>query len=305
MPESLTFCGRTFGSDELELMRQIAQEFSGLGVTEIARTVCELLEWTRPNGRLKNHECRQLLERLQTEGSLQLPAVRKLGGTGPRRPDISVACSEPVTVTCAAGESGGDFGDRHRPCEPLELVLVESKAESRRWREQMERYHYLGCRVPFGANLRYCVRHRDRELACLLWNSPTWKMRARDEWIGWSDVQRRQNLQAIVNHGRFLILPCVQIKGLASKILALSARQMPRDWEVRYGCRPLLLETLVDAGRFRGTCYRAANWIHLGQTTGRGRMDREHQAHGQAVKDIYIYPVVHNARQKLCSDVAR
>jgi Domain of unknown function (DUF4338) len=294
MPESLTFCGRTFGSDELELMRQIAQEFSGLGVTEIARTVCELLEWTRPNGGLKHHECRQLLGRLQTEGFLQLPAVRKLGGTGPRRPDISGSCSEPAAVTCAAGE-----------CEPLELVLVESKADSRHWREQMERYHYLGCRVPFGANLRYCVRHRDHELACLLWTSPAWKMRARDEWIGWSDVQRRQNLQAIVNNGRFLILPWVQVKGLASKILALSVRQMPRDWEIRYGCRPLLLETLVDAGRFRGTCYRAANWIHLGQTAGRGRMDREHQAHGQAVKDIYVYPLVHNAQQQLCADLAR
>jgi hypothetical protein len=190
-------------------------------------------------------------------------------------------------------------------CEPLELVLVESKADSRSWRKQMERYHYLGCRVPFGANLRYCVRHRDRELACMLWTSPAWKMRARDEWIGWSDLQRRQNLQAIVNNGRFLILPWVQVKGLASKILALSARQMPRDWEIRYGCRPLLLETLVDARRFRGTCYRAANWIHLGQTTGRGRMDRQHQAHNQAVKDIYIYPLVHNVQQHLRSDLTR
>jgi len=294
MPESLTFCGRTFGSDELELMRQIAQEFSGLGVTEIARTVCELLEWTRRNGGLKNHECRQLLERLQTEGFLQLPAVRKLGRSGPRRPDLSESCPEPAEVTCAAGE-----------CEPLELVLVESKADNRRWREHIERYHYLGCRVPFGANLRYCVRHRDRELACLLWTSPAWKMRVRDEWIGWSDVQRRQNLQAIVNNSRFLILPWVQVKGLASKILALSARQMPRDWEIRYGCRPLLLETLVDSARFRGTCYRAANWIHLGQTTGRGRMDREHQAHGQAVKDVYTYPLDHNAQRQLCSDPAR
>jgi hypothetical protein len=294
MPESLTYCGRTFGNDELKLMRQIAREFSGLGVTEIARTVCELLAWTRPNGGLKNHECRQLLERLQTEGFLQLPAVRKLGGTGPRRPDISGSCSEPTEVTYAAGE-----------CEPLELVLVESKADSRSWRKQMERYHYLGCRVPFGANLRYCVRHRDRELACMLWTSPAWKMRARDEWIGWSDLQRRQNLQAIVNNGRFLILPWVQVKGLASKILARSARQMPRDWEIRYGCRPLLLETLVDAGRFRGTCYRAANWIHLGQTTGRGRMDRQHQAHNKAVKDIYIYPLVHNVQQQLRSDLTR
>lgn len=294
MPESLTFCGRTFGSDELELMRQIAQEFSGLGVTEIARTICELLDWTRPNGRLKNHECRQLLERLQTEGFVQLPAVRKLGRSGPRRPDISDSYPEPKAVTCAVGE-----------CEPLELVLVESKADSRRWREQMERYHYLGCCVPFGAHLRYWVRHRHRELACLLWTSPAWKMQARDEWIGWSDEQRRQNLQAIINNGRFLILPWVAIKGLASKILALSAKQVPREWEIHYGCRPLLLETLVDTARFRGTCYRAANWIHVGQTTGRGRMDTAHQSHGQAVKDIYVYPLTHNARFRLRGNLTR
>ena len=288
MPESLTFCGRTFGPSELELMRQIVRDFSGLGVTEIARTVCELLEWRRPSGGLKNHECRQLLERLQAEGFLKLPKLRSLGGRGPRRADVSGACPEPAPVACAASE-----------CEPLELVLVEGKAESRRWREQMERYHYLGYRVPFGANLRYWVRHGEQELASLLWTSPAWKMQARDEWIGWSDRQRRQNLQRIVNNGRFLILPWVQVKGLASKILALSARQMPRDWESRYGHRPLLLETLVDPVRFRGTCYRAANWIHVGQTTGRGRMDRAHASHGRAIKDIYVYPLARDVRQHL------
>ena len=294
MPESLTFCGRTFRAGELELMRQTAGEFSALGITEIARTICELLEWTRPNGGLKNHECRQLLERLQAEGFLKLPEVRKLGGRGPRPAHGSASCVDPALVACTASE-----------CEPLELVLVEGPAERRLWREQVERYHYLGCRVPFGAHLRYWLRNHERELACLLWTSPAWKMRARDEWIGWTDQQRGSNLQRIVNNGRFLILPWVQVKGLASKILALSARQLPRDWESHYGHRPLLLETLVDASRYRGTCYRAANWIHVGQTTGRGRMDREHQAHGQPVKDIYVYPLVRAFRNQLCGGLAR
>jgi len=116
--------------------------------------------------------------------------------------------------------------------------------------------------------------------------------------------QRRRNLQRIVSNARFLILPWVGVKGLASKILALAARQMPRDWESRYGHRPLLIETLVDASRFRGTCYRAANWLHVGQTAGRGRMDRQHKAHAQ-VKDIYVYPLVRNARQQLRDDLTR
>ena len=294
MRELVTFCGRTFRDDELDLMRRIAVEFSALGVTEISRTVCELLEWKRPSGGLKNHECRQLLERLAAEGALTLPDLRKLGGKGPRRADISRPGFEFAAVECTPSE-----------CEPLELALVEGQAESRSWREMVERHHYLGCRVPFGANLRYWVRNRDRELACLLWTSPAWKMRARDTWIGWSDEQRQRNLQSIVNNGRFLILPWVRVKGLASKILALSARQMPRDWQIRYGHRLLLLETLVDAVRFRGTCYRAANWIYVGQTAGRGRMDREHKNHGQSTKDIYLYPLLRDTRQRLCGDQAR
>jgi hypothetical protein len=294
MPDSLTFCGRTFHSQELELMRQIAAQFSALGVTEIARTVCELLEWKRPNGRLKNHECRQLLERLAAEGVLTLPELRRLGGRGPRRVDVSEPGIEPEPIDGTAGE-----------CGPLEFTLVAGKAESHLWRELVERHHYLGCRVPFGAHLRYFVRDRERELACLLWTSPAWKMQPRDAWIGWSDEQRQSNLQSIVNNGRFLILPWVRVQGLASKILALSARQLPADWETSYGHRPLLLETLVDAGRFRGTCYRAANWIHAGQTTGRGRMDREHKSHGRSLKDIYLYPLIRNARQYLCGDLTR
>lgn len=290
----VTFCGRTFTKPEVELMRVVAHDYAGLGITEIARTVCELLEWKRSNGGLKNHECRQLLEHLAAAGVLQLPALRKLGGRGPRRVDVSQARLEPEPIECAAGE-----------CEPLELALVESEGESRLWREYLERYHYLGCRVPFGAHLRYWVRNRERDLACLLWTSPAWKMKPRDVWIGWSEEQRHRNLQCIVNNGRFLILPWVRAKGLASKILGLSARRMPHDWHARYGYHPLLLETLVDAHRFRGTCYRAANWIHVGQTTGRGRMDRAHKADGQAIKDIYIYPLVRDAQQRLCSDSTR
>jgi hypothetical protein len=291
---SVTFCGRTFSASELALMRQIACEFSALGVTEIARTICELLEWKRPSGGLKNHECRQLLERLAAEGILTLPPLRQLGGRGPRKPTVSEPCPEPAIITCTASE-----------CEPLELLLVEGKAESRLWRQQMERYHYLGCCVPFGANLRYWVRSRQRELACLLWTSPAWKMKQRDLWIGWSDEQRQRNLPCLVNNGRFLILPWVRVPGLASKILGHSVRQLSQDWERRYGQRPLLLETLVDASRFRGTCYRAANWIYVGQTAGRGRMDSENQAHGRAIKDIYVYPLIRNVKQRLSSDSTR
>jgi hypothetical protein len=261
-------------------------------VTEIARTVCELLGWKRANGRLKNQECRQLLERLRDQGWLTLPPVRSLGPRGPRQIRLSQASAPQLTVEGSAGEF-----------EPLELRVVESPSESRLWTEFIERYHYLAYRVPVGANLRYIVcspRSGEQVLACLLWSSPAWKMAPRDQWIGWNPEQRAQNLQWVVNNSQFLILPWVRVQGLASKILGQCARQLPSDWELRYGYRPLLLETLVDARRFRGTCYRAANWLHVGQTTGRGRMDREHRRHGQAIKDIYVYPLVRDARQRLC-----
>src|SRR5438067_1190686 len=286
------FCGRLFSKQELELIREIARDYAGLGITEIARTVCELLDWTRANGRLKDQECRRLLERLRDQGWLTLPPVRNSGPQGPRRIRLSEASAPQAILEGSAGEFA-----------PLELRVIESRSESRLWTELIERYHYLTYRVPIGANLRYLVRSRrsgEQVLACLLWSSPAWKMAPRDQWIGWNQEQKAQNLQLVVNNGRYLILPWVHVRGLASKILGQCARQLPGDWELRYGYRPLLLETLVDARRFRGTCYRAANWILVGQTQGRGRMDSEHRAHGLAPKDIYLYPLCRNVRQQLC-----
>ena len=288
----VTFCGRIFSAEELELMRQMAGEFASLGVTEMARTICELLEWRRPNGGLKNHECRQLLERLRDQGWLSLPPVRRLGPRGPRRVRLT-AGSAPQP------ELGGTAGDY----EPLRLTVVEgTSADSRLWMELIERHHYLGYRVPVGAQLRYlvrCERTGEQVLACLQWSSAAWKMAVRDRWIGWSAAERARKLPFIVNNSRFLILPWVRVKGLASKILARCVRQLPDDWQRRYGYRPLLLETLVDGQRFAGTCYRAANWIPLGETQGRGRMDRYHQADGSARKLVLVYPLCLNVQQRL------
>lgn len=249
----LTFAGRTFSAQEVALIRQAATDYAALGRTEIARTVCEWLDWRRPSGGLKNHECRLLLEQLEQQGLLTLPVLHTSGRRGPRQVKLRSQSHPQSPIVKPLAE-----------LRPLELTLVE-KSQSSLWRELMQRYHYLGCRVPFGAHLRYFVRSQNDELlACLLWSSPAWKMAARDHWIGWTDAQRRKNLQYIVNHSRYLILPWVQVNGLASTILALSARTLPEHWHQCYGVRPQLLETLVDAARFQGTCYRAANWRYLG-----------------------------------------
>jgi Domain of unknown function (DUF4338) len=296
LDRALVFGGRTFSVAELELMRGIASEFAGLGVTEIARTVCELLEWKRANGGLKNLECRQLLERLCAQGVLSLPQLRSTKPRGPQMVPQSGRSDPQPEIAGSAGQY-----------EPLRLQLLtgEGGGDSALFREYIERYHYQRYRVPFGAHLRYLVRSEqdpERTLACLLWTSPAWKLAPRDRWIGWSAAQRARNLQFIVNHGRFLILPWVRVKGLASKILSHCIRRVPADWETRYGYRPLLLETLVDRQRFRGTCYQAANWIHLGETQGRGRMDRYHQAPGTP-KDLYVYPLCRHAPQRLTAAV--
>jgi len=168
-----------------------------------------------------------------------------LGPRGPRRVRLSAASAEQPELTGTAGQY-----------EPLRLIVVAgASADSRLWMELIERHHYLGYRVPVGAQLRYLVRSQrtgERVLACLQWTSAAWKMAARDRWIGWTHEQRARSLPYIVNNSRFLILPWVRIQGLASKILAHCARQLPEDWQRRYGYRPLLLETLVDGQRFAG-----------------------------------------------------
>jgi hypothetical protein len=293
----LTFFGRTFSAADLELMRRIASEFAGLGLTEISATICELLDWKRPNGGLKKIECRQMLERLQAGGWLNLPALRRTKPRGPQ-PVRPTARSDPQPEI--AGSAG-----QYEPLR-LEWLRGEGGGQSVLFRECIARYHYLGYRVPFGAHLRYLVhseRCPERVLACLLFSSPAWKMAERDRWIGWNAAQRSRNLQLIVNQSRFLILPWVRVKGLASKILSRCARQLPLDWEQLYGYRPLLLETLVDAERFRGTCYQAANWIALGRTQGRGRMDRYHQVQGTP-KLLYVYPLCRNVQRRLVTATA-
>jgi hypothetical protein len=283
---NITHCGRRFSSQDLELMRQAAHDYAALGITEIARTVCEWLDWKRPNGRLKNHECRLLLERLRDEGFLTLPPLRPCGKRGSRIPALSTVSDPQSTIDSTVAD-----------LEPITLRLVDD-AEGSLFRQFIHRYHYLGYRVPFGANLRYFVESNGRSLALMQWTSPAWKMAARDRWIGWNSRERIRNLQYIVNQSRFLILPWVQIKGLASTILARTARQLPADWQHHYGHTPLLLETLVDSSRFRGTCYRAANWLCIGETAGRGRMDRQHQAQN-AAKLIFVFPLHRHCRELL------
>ena len=290
----LSFCGHSLSESELDLIRGITREFASLTLTELAATLCELLEWRRPNGGLKSRECYLFLRELHGRGWLPwLPAPQ------PRHPRTSAAKPAVEPVSCPAMLTGALSA-----YQPIRLELVECPEQRLLFRQYVEQYHYLGYRVPYGAQLRYWVRAASPEsppLACLLFTSAAWRMAPRDRWIGWTDQVRQHNLPLVVNHSRFLILPWTRIPHLASHILARAAQQLPRDWQARYGVTPVLLETLVDPARFRGTCYRAANWIEAGMTTGRGRMDRSGQAQGIR-KQILLYPLHRLWRQRLCAE---
>lgn len=291
--DGLSFCGHTLTESELDLIRRITREFAKLALTELAATICELLQWRRPNGGLKSRECYLFLRELHSRGWLPWLAAPQ-----PRQRRAS-------TVR-AAEQATPSFAVLTAPLNeyrPIRLELIEDAEQRRLFRQYLEQYHYLGYRAPYGAQLRYWVRAAQPELpplAALLFASAAWRMAPRDHCIGWSDPVRQRNLPLVVNHSRFLILPWTRIPHLASHVLARAARQLPGDWQARYRVEPVLMETLVDPARYPGTCYRAANWIQAGLTTGRGRMDRSGRAEGVR-KQIFLYPLHRHWRERLCA----
>jgi hypothetical protein len=170
------------------------------------------------------------------------------------------------------------------------------------WNEYVDRYHYLGHRLVVGPRIRYFVEVRGQPVACLAFGGAAWKVEPRDRWIGWTHEQRERSLLYIINNVRFLILPWFRVKNLASHILSLAARRVPDDWEERYGYRPVLMETFVQADRHVGTCYKAANWILVGETKGRGKMDRENRPR-LPKKLVYVYPLTRDFRARLTASV--
>lgn len=288
----ILFKGQAFTASELRLIQEVVASCGGLSRQELANTTCELLGWRRPNGGLKTWECKELLAKLESAGLIELPALR------PGRP----RGSRTAVPRTERGEIQDRIAGTVRDVAPVRLKPVTTDEDRRLWRELVGRYHYLGHRVPFGAHLRYLIeitRPRAVVVGCLQLSSPAWKIAVRDRWIGWTDAVRRRHLQQIVNNSRFLLLPWVEVRQLASHVLSRMVRRLVQDWPQAYGVRPLLVESLVEAERHAGTCYRAANWVELGLSAGRGRMDRQHQRHRACPKRVFIYPLVPDARERL------
>jgi hypothetical protein len=286
------FGGRRLPAQELVLVREVVASCGGLSRAELAQTVCELLGWRRANGSLRGLECRRWLEELALCGWLELPVKRSRRPVG-RRTRVPVS---------ERGDPRAVLEGTVREFAPVVLEAVQKPAEQALFRELVGRYHDLGHGQPYGAQLRYLVwvsQPQRQVVGCVQFSSPAWRMAVRDRWIGWDEATRQRNLQRVVANSRFLILPWVRVKNLASRVLSEATRRLAVDWPLRYGVEPLLVETLVDAERFRGTCYRAANWQVLGVTSGRGRMDREHRRHGLASKTVLVCELVRAAARRL------
>jgi len=285
-----TFCGREFTGADISLIQEVVAACGGISRRELAHTVCELLEWKRPNDRLKARECSDLLELLESKGTLILPEKKRKGKNSSQKIVPETPCRQPDNTLSGSVE---EF-------TPLEVQRVQNRVQRDLFKELIGRYHYLGYAMPYGARLQYLVyvnRPHREVVGCVQFSSPAWRMRARDEWIGWTEERRKIALQHVVNNSRFLVL--ARIQNLASMILSCTLRELRCDWERQYGLKPLLVETLVDRQRFYGGCYRASNWEELGETTGRGRMDRANKRHGAQVKTILVYPLVKNAAYHL------
>ena len=279
--------GRPFTLEEVELIRALLGATPPLNRAQLSRAVCERLGWRRPDGRLKEMSCRVALLRMQADGLITLPPPRNAKPPPYlARPEIEQAVLAPQSVPAV---------DLAR----LTIDPVGHKRESLLWNAYIQRHHYLGHQLMPGAQLRYFVRAAGEVVALLSFGASAWKTQPRDEFIGWTPEQRERSLHLVINNARFLILPWIQCKNLASRVLALAARRLAEDWHVRYAYRPVLLETFVEKPRFTGTCYKAANWLCLGDTQGRGKLDRLHR-NAEPIKSVWIYPLASDFRRQLC-----
>jgi uncharacterized protein DUF4338 len=284
---SYRYCGRLFTGEEIDRIRRLIASDRKWNRAQLSRLVCGELGWIRPGGRRKEMSCRVAMLRMERDGLFTLPPPQKGNGNGNNRPRLTSASDPGETIALGAGALGD-----------LTFSAVSTQHDSRLWNELVERYHYLGYKPLPGAQMRYLVYAGPRLLSALGFGAAAWKVAPRDHFIGWSPEQRTRNLHLIVNNARFLILPWVTSKNLASRILAGVAKQLPQDWEQRYAYRPFLLETFVQKDRFTGASYRAANWTHVGQTQGRGKLDRKHR-HSLPLKDVFLYPLHKRFRQRL------
>ena len=288
MEVKFRYRGREVTEPDLEFIRELIAAHPGASRRELSARLCAAWNWVQPNGAPRDMVCRGLMLQLHRAGHIQLPPVRWVNPNPflvRRRPLPPLLDTTPLVAPLAQ-------------IQPLELELVRRTGGESFFNGLLEHYHYLGYTQPVGEHLKYLVHSRGRPIACLAWSSAPRHLGSRDRFIGWLAQARRQNIRFLAYNSRFLILPWVKVPHLASHLLGRVARRLPLDWERVYGHSLYLLETFVDPERFRGTCYRAANWILVGQTTGRGKAAPSKKPN-RPIKQVWVLPLVQDFRQRL------
>ena len=280
--------GRQLAPSDVEFIRRLILKHPDWHRTRLSKELCQFWNWRNAKGDLKDMSCRNLLLKLYRQGHISLPPQRRMPPhILPRQPSYILHITDPINSKL----------DDLFPIKILDAR--ESSYYQELFNDFLHSYHYLSFRSTVGENMKYIAFDRyERPLACLLFGAPAWKSKCRDRFITWSPLVRQQNLNFLTNNTRFLILPWVTVKNLASYLLSRVAKRITGNWMQRYNHPIYLLETFVDRTRFTGACYKAANWIHAGQTTGRTRQDRNHTIQTSS-KDIYVYPISKNFRNRL------
>ncbi len=290
MSKVMVIQGREIDAPELALILRLMEKNPDWGRTKLSQELCELWSWRAASGQLKDMACRTLLLKLHRAGLIKLPRPLRPANNEIRNRSVPVVAHQTAVIECPL-----------KALLPLDVRIVEPRnGGTDLFNCLLRKHHYLGHRSTVGETIRYLVTDRERRpLSCVLFGAAAWAIRPRDEYIGWNQTQRANRLQWVTNNTRFLVLPWVRVPNLASHILGLISRRLRDDWMDRYGHPISALETFVDR-RFRGTCYQAANWRKLGQTTGRTRNGTPDKPLC-AVKDVYLYPLTPRFRSELCS----
>lgn len=285
----LVLRGRQISSEDLEVVRSLILSDGHRGRSYLSRELCRHWNWKQIDGTPKDSACRALLLGLEDRGLIKLPRARGGVAHGSRRPRPAPQAELPLA---AEAEPLSSFPARTEWSPALEGEAFFL------YKDLLDNHHYLGYRRAIGHHLRYIAYTQQRPIGAIAWIAAAQKVAAREQFIGWNNAQRLKNLHLVVNNTRFLVLP--RVPHLASHLLASNIRRLAQDWQARYGYAPVLLETFVDTTRFKGTCYKAANWIFVGLTQGRGKYDR-HTRRPETVKAVFVYPLRPDFRQVLCN----
>ncbi|MCP3679326.1 MAG: IS4 family transposase [Gammaproteobacteria bacterium] len=291
----MVICGREFSSENIHMINNIIAENDRISRTQLSQKICKTLNWRSTNGKLKDMSCRIALLKMNHRGIIELPQAHNRPKINSDKGNNDKIIQGIAEVECNLSELG-----------KVEIIRIDSRYSKCHhiWKEMMRQYHYLGSGPLCGQQMKYLIKSEDYGyLGGFAFSSAAWRLEVRDKWIGWDDDRRIANLNKVICNSRFLIVPGVKVKNLASYALSKCIEKLQDDWYKQYNIRPVLLETFVDRDRFNGSSYRASNWIHIGSTKGRGRQDRKNEF-GVSVKDVYLYPLDRKFREELCNGMA-